>query len=265
MASAIENEFDGFRLGKFDIMPQIISEDWRLSPQTKWILVYLLNRKNWKLRVSHFVSMHKDSDSPVSEKSVYRSLKALIECGYMTRTRLKEGNRFTGIKYTLLNPDAVTVPERETPAELSHFEHAHFEHVQVEDVQNGQILHNTDLLHKTDYIHNTEVESLRANSPAKRTEPKNRKGSRLPLDWMPSLDMIDFAIGLGLDAWATADSFRDYWIAVPGSKGSKLDWPATWRNWCRNEAKRSRGKAPTRSRQERVADAWAGVPDIEGV
>lgn len=77
-------------------------EDWRLSPQTKWILVYLSNHKNQNFNVSHFVSMHKDSDSPVSEKSVYRSLKALIECGYVTRTRIKEGNRFTGIKYTPL-------------------------------------------------------------------------------------------------------------------------------------------------------------------
>jgi len=31
-----------------------------------------------------------------------------------------------------------------------------------------------------------------------------------------------------------ADRFRDYWIAQPGAKGRKLDWEATWRNWCRN-------------------------------
>ena len=29
--------------------------------------------------------------------------------------------------------------------------------------------------------------------------------------------------------------FRDYWIAVPGNRGLKLDWFATWRNWCRNQ------------------------------
>lgn len=27
-----------------------------------------------------------------------------------------------------------------------------------------------------------------------------------------------------------ADEFRDYWTAVPGAKGCKLDWLATWRN-----------------------------------
>ena len=27
--------------------------------------------------------------------------------------------------------------------------------------------------------------------------------------------------------------FQDYWLSVPGQKGVKKDWLATWRNWCR--------------------------------
>ena len=30
-----------------------------------------------------------------------------------------------------------------------------------------------------------------------------------------------------------ADSFRDYWTAKSGKDAAKLDWEATWRNWCR--------------------------------
>jgi len=30
-----------------------------------------------------------------------------------------------------------------------------------------------------------------------------------------------------------AAQFRDYWIAKPGAQACKLDWEATWRNWCR--------------------------------
>ena len=30
------------------------------------------------------------------------------------------------------------------------------------------------------------------------------------------------------------ESFRDYWVAMPGQKGAKADWMATWRNWVRN-------------------------------
>lgn len=28
--------------------------------------------------------------------------------------------------------------------------------------------------------------------------------------------------------------FRDYWLSIPGAKGRKADWFATWRNRCRN-------------------------------
>lgn len=42
---------------------------------------------------------------------------------------------------------------------------------------------------------------------------------------------------LNLDA-ATINAemakFCDYWNATPGQKGCKLDWAATWRNWCRS-------------------------------
>ena len=31
------------------------------------------------------------------------------------------------------------------------------------------------------------------------------------------------------------DGFKDYWVSVAGSKGVKLDWFATWRNWIRNQ------------------------------
>jgi DNA-binding transcriptional ArsR family regulator len=32
-----------------------------------------------------------------------------------------------------------------------------------------------------------------------------------------------------------AEKFRDHWTAMPGQRGVKADWLATWRNWCRNE------------------------------
>lgn len=32
--------------------------------------------------------------------------------------------------------------------------------------------------------------------------------------------------------------FRDHWIAKPGADALKLDWSATWRNWCRRTASR---------------------------
>ena len=36
------------------------------------------------------------------------------------------------------------------------------------------------------------------------------------------------------------ESFRDYWISVPGQKGVKLDWDATWRNRIRAVVERKK-------------------------
>jgi len=68
--------------------------------------------------------------------------------------------------------------------------------------------------------------------------------SRLPADFVPDLQV---AIDLGiLDPSMEADSFRDYWTAKAGKDACKLDWKATWRNWCRN-SKRATPKAATRT------------------
>jgi hypothetical protein len=72
------------------------------------------------------------------------------------------------------------------------------------------------------------------------------KAARIRQDWSPSPSDRAFASELGLDAVALADEFRDYWVAVPGSKGRKLDWPATWRNHCRRRATRQSGRSPPR-------------------
>lgn len=67
--------------------------------------------------------------------------------------------------------------------------------------------------------------------------PKKNLGSRLPQDWRAEDDLRFFAASQGLTDREIAleeEKFRDYWHAVAGQKGSKADWPATWRNWIRN-------------------------------
>lgn len=47
------------------------------------------------------------------------------------------------------------------------------------------------------------------------------------------------------------DEFRDYWKSQPGAKGVKLDWFATWRNWCRRA--NERGAVQSRIHQNLTA------------
>jgi uncharacterized protein YdaU (DUF1376 family) len=78
--------------------------------------------------------------------------------------------------------------------------------------------------------------------PLKR-EPKGspkKRGSRLPDDWVLPKAWGEWAVTEGFSEMAIRDQaarFRDYWIAVPGQRGSKLDWLATWRNWMRDKPK----------------------------
>lgn len=77
----------------------------------------------------------------------------------------------------------------------------------------------------------------------------SKRGIRLPTDWQPTAEQIDWAERerSDLDIALVADRFRDHWIAQPGQRGVKLDWDATWRNWVRNEraGQRKSGKSGT--------------------
>lgn len=86
-------------------------------------------------------------------------------------------------------------------------------------------------------------------------DPNPKRGSRLPPNWQPSDQLSEFCGQLGLDPRKTADSFRDYWVAVPGAKGSKLDWDATFRNWCRRDAERTPGDSRAHARTGSRGDA----------
>ncbi len=73
----------------------------------------------------------------------------------------------------------------------------------------------------------------------KKEDKSSLRAKRLPTDFMPDLE---FAKSEGIDGEREFEKFRDYWSAQ-GAKGAKSDWPATWRNWCRN-AKKSPGATP---------------------
>lgn len=62
-------------------------------------------------------------------------------------------------------------------------------------------------------------------------------GSRIPPDWKPSAEDIDFCRQRrpDLDLDQVAETFRDHWSALSGKGATKLDWSATWRNWVRRE------------------------------
>ena len=86
----------------------------------------------------------------------------------------------------------------------------------------------------------TKKERKKEESKKERKEEGRSHGSRLSPLWKPSMEETQFAIDLGfseVEVTEIAATFLDYWIAVAGSKGSKTNWPATWRNWVRRQNK----------------------------
>ncbi|MBO9398752.1 YdaU family protein [Shimia sp. R9_2] len=98
---------------------------------------------------------------------------------------------------------------------------------------------------------------LEKKEEPKGSSKKKPRGDRLPEDWVLPKALGDWAVDQGLppqDVRKEAAKFIDYWHSVPGQKGVKLDWPATWRNWIR---KRLDDLAPKRP-QLAGADFWTG-------
>lgn len=94
--------------------------------------------------------------------------------------------------------------------------------------------------------------------PYKQEEPSvNRqvRASRLPATWVLPKAYGDWALA-EFPAWTDehvrriAMMFKNHWIAAAGQQSRKLDWHATWQNWCLKEpavpagAKTAFGAAP---------------------
>ncbi len=84
-----------------------------------------------------------------------------------------------------------------------------------------------------------EVQEHGAIAPPAPKKPSTKIATRLPPDWDLPDTWRDWAVAVfheeAAKVYRLSLDFRDYWHALPGAKGVKLDWLATWRRWCRKE------------------------------
>jgi hypothetical protein len=85
-----------------------------------------------------------------------------------------------------------------------------------------------------------------------KSESARARGTRISHNWTPSPDCIGWCREQGADWVKIGASFRDYWCAVAGSRGVKLDWDATFRNWVRREL--GNGSAPVLSEAQALRE-----------
>ncbi len=67
-------------------------------------------------------------------------------------------------------------------------------------------------------------------APKEPKEPKATRGTRITEDWTPADATVDTLHKQGVDALACVPEFIDYWLGVPGQRGIRCDWEATFRN-----------------------------------
>ena len=105
-----------------------------------------------------------------------------------------------------------------------------------------------------------EAEAEAEAEKSRDTRKPQKRGQRLPTDWKPSKQLLQWAVKerSDLDMVRVIDSFTDYWQAKTGASATKLDWDATFRNWVRNE-KRSRTSETTVQARERRNRAALGL------
>ena len=102
---------------------------------------------------------------------------------------------------------------------------------------------------------------MRADAPAHARgaepgEPKAKRGTRLPADFIPSEKSRKTILteSPNLDLRREHSKFVDHWAATPGQRGVKLDWDATWRNWMRKAAEQKQPRANGAPRRQRETD-----------
>jgi hypothetical protein len=84
----------------------------------------------------------------------------------------------------------------------------------------------------TNYTHvELDPDITRWGAPPK----KSSRGTRISEGWMPDPKTVEKVKAdlPGLDLASEHEKFVDYFLSVSGSKGVKVDWNATWRNWMR--------------------------------
>lgn len=77
---------------------------------------------------------------------------------------------------------------------------------------------------------------------------KPKSATRLSEDWWPDDDAWEAMRQRypQLDLTLITESFKDYWISLPGTRARKLDWLRTWQGRVREVAGRTHGFKPKR-------------------
>jgi hypothetical protein len=101
-----------------------------------------------------------------------------------------------------------------------------------------------------------------ADAPGPPRGAPRKRGTHIPEDFAKTItaEMVAWARAEAplVDHRRATDEFVDYWLAIPGQRGSKLDWPRTWKNRLRELQQR----AEERQARRPLRAVAGGNPEI---
>ena len=195
--------------------------------------------KNWshfqhyKDRCPPWIKLHKELLNDRAYMTLPTASKALAPLLWLLASESKDGTFDASIDELVFR---LRMPESDIKTGLKHL------------IDKGFFVDDSNVLadRYQDAIPETETET-ETKTEKSRTATR---GSRLPANWVPNKELAEWskAERPDLDLRKVLEEFRDYWTSVAGSKGVKLDWDATWRNWVRKQT------APKQSFAQQAAD-----------
>jgi hypothetical protein len=171
-----------------------------------------------------------------SHNEVADAIAFLCRTDFESQNKDEDGRRLVklgGLEYRVVSFDKYRQMQSTEDRRAYHREYWHKRKTQQHSTELNKPQQNSS--------HSTEAEAeAEAEAKKKRVEAR---ASRFALDSLPSeWESFVTTTRPDLDPKVTFDRFRDYWTAQPGQRGRKVDWQATWRNWCRNEKLDTRKK-----------------------
>lgn len=278
--------------GNFTTIQNEVFKAGSLSFAAMGFLCYLLSKPdNWSISIPACAKVTQGSRKASGRDAIYALLDELISAGYIDRQDVRDGSgRRSGVRYSVYD---VPIGSREKPYYGSR-EKAEPETAEQETDQpipDQPFLANPDYLIKTD----TKQELKDNNIP-----PISPKGDAPSFDLVPANPSPESKIDQEFSEFWTAyprkqgkqaarkafgkarkaASLRDIatglnahiavWPEASDPRAKYIPHASTWLNEGRWEdepghSAAAQGGAIKRTRAEEVRDAWAGVPDIEGV
>ena len=182
--------------------------------------------KNWshfqhyKDRCPPWIKLHKELLNDRAFMTLPTASKALAPLLWLLASESKDGTFDASIDELTFR---LRMPESDIKTGLKHL------------IDKGFFVDDSEVLAECyqDAIPETETET---ETETKKSRSATR-GSRLPADWKPNAELAKWskAERPDLNLRKVLEEFRDYWTSVAGSKGVKLNWDATWRNWVRSQ------------------------------